>query len=448
MIEELATWDPVLETYEKRQETAKMVSTELPRMCWEGKPAEKVHFKFKVLVETGRTSSFAEDLYPSANGQNIDPRARPCYVPGPGGALFCSTDYSTLELCSVGHVMTELFGYSVHADKINAGYDLHAYLGAQLALKFDVDFRDYAAETILEPAADPDGVYFLFKGLKDSGPKTQVVNGVTIPGDPRRDFYEHWRKFAKPIGLGFPGGLGPYKMIGLAKKTYGVDIIAAAVARYETHPGEFDLQNGTVLYWAKKLYGWDKKNVRWTPVLKGIMLARTLKDIWLDTYPEMKEFFGQLNQQRQKSADAEDDRRVDNFSYVTPMGMVRANCSYTAAANGQAMQSPSAEGFKMALFQLVRACRDVTQGSVLYGRMQVVNEVHDEIITRITEPAMAHELAMEQKRIMEEAMASVFTHVKITAQPALMERWMKEAEPVFENGRLVPFRPKPQKVAA
>lgn len=420
VIDDVEGDDEVMGVFAHRQNLQKLVTTELPRMTWDGKPADRVHFRFSALVETGRTSSRAEKLYPSGNGQNVDPRVRPCYVPPPG-FLLCSTDYSTLELVCVGQVTLDKFGRSVHAEKINAGYDLHAYLGSALATALLPSFREQVE------GLGRDDAYEFFKSMK---------------GGEQDKLFKHWRKFAKPIGLGFPGGLGPYKMLTLAKKTYGVDIVAEAVARFEQHPEEFDRLNPSVLYYAKKLYGMDENDALWTPTLKGIALARRLKDIWLDTYPEMVEYFDLLNQHRKNKPKSDDDEGPgDDFEYTTPFGMVRRGCSYTSAANGECMQSPAAEGFKSAVFNLVRACRDPNVGSALYGNARCPNEIHDETLTFLRE-SMAHDLAMEVRQIMEDSMRLVIRDVKVKAEPCLMRRWFKEAEPVYKDGRLVPWEPK------
>lgn len=420
VIEDLADYDPVIACYQHRQSLQKLISTELPRMQWEGKLAPRVHWPYKTLLETGRTSSSADSLFPSGNGQQIHPAIRPCFR-----GLFISTDYSTLELVCVGQVMLDKFGYSVHAEKINAGYDLHAYLGAQLALRLSPDFRALLNKAQID-ADDADEVYALFKSLAKSEDPAE------------RKFYKHWRKFAKPIGLGFPGGLGPYKILGLAKKTYGVDIVEEAGKLFDEHPELFDRKMGSVVYWAKKLYGWDKKSDQWTPVLKGIALAGTLREVWFDTYPEMREYLKvYLGKRTRRNLDEESEADRD-FDYKSPFGMVRAGCTYTAAANGEAMQTPAAEGFKCAVFNLVKACRI----GELKGRAQVVNEIHDETIVEVLSgPEDLHDIAMKVKEIMETSMQAVISAVKVTAQPAAMERWFKEAEPVYKDGKLVPWQP-------
>jgi DNA polymerase family A/3'-5' exonuclease len=419
VIDAVADSDEVLAVYQHRQSLQKLVSTEIPRMMWDGKLAPRVHWPYKTLLETGRTSSSADDLFPSGNGQQIHPKVRPIFKPERG--LFCSIDYATLELVCVAQVTLDKFGYSKHAEKINAGYDLHAYLGAQLARRLSPHFRALLTASGINHE-NADDVYDCFRSLKQDEP----------------DFYKHWRKFAKPIGLGFPGGLGPYKILTLAKKTYGVDIVAEAEKLFAEHPEVFDRQNGSVLYWAKKLYGWEKTSDQWTPVLKGIALAAELREVWFQTYPEMREYLKVYLGKKSRRSFEEDAEQQSDYSYVSPFGMVRAGCTYTSAANGECMQTPAAEGFKTAVFNTVKECR---LGS-LRGRAQVINEIHDEIIFEIFDPADAHDVAMVLKEIMEESMRVVIRDVKVKAEPCLMERWHKEAEPVYKDKILVPWRPK------
>ncbi len=427
VVEDVAGSDEVMQVFAARQELQKLVTTELPRMTWEGQPAKRVHFRFNCLVETGRTSSRAEKLYPSANGQNIDPRARPILIPPPGYVL-CSTDYATLELVCVAQTMLNKFGYSVHAEKINAGYDLHAYLGSVLATTLDPGFRGEVE------GLSRDDAYQFFMAKKKDDPK----------------FYKKWRGLAKPIGLGFPGGLGSYKMLSLAKNTYGVDIVEEAIKRFNDHPVDFDRSSYTVCYHAKRLYGMEPEDLSWTPTLKGIALSKFLRDIWLDTYPEMVDYFDGLQKNRVQRTHGDwlnSEEHLsgavaasDDHEYTTPFGMVRKGCSYTSAANGEAMQSPAAEGFKAAIFNLQRGCRDKTYGSKLYGNARFPNEIHDETLTFLREE-MAHELAMEVKDVMEKSMQLVIQNVKVKAEPCLMRRWYKQAEPVYKDGRLVPWEP-------
>jgi hypothetical protein len=416
-----------LQCFQHRQKLQKMVTTELPRMTWQGVPAESVHFSYKTLVETSRTSSFAGNLFPSANGQNVDPRARPVYVARPGYVL-CSADYAAIELVCVAQTTHDLFGHSVHRDKINAGYDLHAFLGSQLALHFSSEFGELVLEAEVD-RSESDDVYDLFISSKKTDP----------------EFFKHWRKLAKPVGLGFPGGLGLATMVSTARKEpHFVDIEGIAVEMFRKDPREFE-PTRAVMYYAGKLNGMDEGSFQWTRVLLGIALAERLRNVWHSTYPEMRPYFDWIQAQRdernsQRMLDEWEDES-GSLCYPTPMGMHRANCTYTSAANGKAMQSPAAEGLKHAILKLVRAFRDPRAGSILHGNGQLVNEIHDETITELREP-MAHDLAMEVKRLMEEGMREIIRDVKVTANPCLMRRWYKEAEPVYDrDGKLTIWEP-------
>jgi hypothetical protein len=274
--------------------------------------------------------------------------------------------------------------------------NLHAYLGFRLASQF----REF------------DGDYEGFVSLKETDPK----------------LYGHWRKLAKPIGLGFPGGLGPAKMVVIAKRDYGVDFVALAKDR------EFEVGT-SVLYHAKRLYGFDEETFQWTPELKGIALAKEFQDVWFDTYPEMRLFLkGWVSEQGDpetpvlNAEEVEIDDEIDEIKglcYTSPMGMHRAASTYTAVANGRALQSPAAEGFKEAFTRVVRETRIGT--GILRG-MRVVNEVHDEVIIELKDDDLLMERASEVKRIMEEGMSVVIKDVPIKANPVLMRRWWKTAE--------------------
>ena len=400
-----------LENYQYRQAVQKIVTTELPRMTWgpEGEevPAERVFFNFNVLLATGRTSSFASKHYPSGNGQQIDPRGRPCYLPEEKQWLL-STDYSALELCSTAQTTFELFGYSKHRDLINSGMDLHCNLGSSLADRLPSDFS---------------GGYEDFLKLKATDPK----------------FFKHWRKFAKPVGLGYPGGLGANTFMSLAKKSYGVNIMKAAQSFPEgSLPGP---ENTTVAWHARKV-GISTSDWRWTPFLKGIALAVLLKQVWLDTYPEMVEFFDWVTKQRDDNNvhTNSEGRSESALCYTTPMGMHRAGGTFTAIANGRAMQSPAAEGAKAAVYRIMKSVRI----GKLKGLATFPNFVHDEVLLSIpADPAAAAEVTAIVEAIMVDAMQNVMPDVRISVESALMTRWRKEADPVRSraSGLLLPWEP-------
>lgn len=456
VIQGIADSHPVMQTYQSRQKLQKLVSTEIPRMMWDGKLASVVHFPFRTLLETGRTSSFASTLYPSANGQNVDPRARQVYVPRPGYAL-CSCDFSALELVCVAQTTYTLFGHSVHRDKIREGKDLHAYLGAKLAVEMSAQFQETIRREGLE---NLDQIYTLFKTLEEKEPK----------------FYAFWRKLAKPVGLGFPSGLGAATMVELASKDpYNLDMISLAADRFISNPEEFDLKS--MAYAAKKLHGMTKDNLAWTPLLKAVAFAMRLRSIWLMTYPEMDEYFTHIRGMTDESGDfyfpskekkelfnemvimwheggglegtgepepmPEDYGGTSYLAYTTPGGMHRAKCTYTAVSNGLCMQSPGAEGAKWAVIKTVRSSLDPASNSPLAnGGGFVVNFVHDELLVELKEDELLHERAQAVRDLMERGLQEVIVDVPVKAEPCLMRKWDKYAKPVIKDGRLVVWEPK------
>ena len=91
---------------------------------------------------------------------------------------------------------------------------------------------------------------------------------------------------------------------------------------------------------------------------------------------------------------------------------------------------------RQALFQAAKeAYSDPT--SPFFGSRPVVF-VHDEIIAEVPEGKL-HEAAFRLSQIMVEAMSTLIRRVKISATPAAMRRWTKEATDKYENGKLIPY---------
>lgn len=393
---------PWLEEYRHRQKLQKLVTTELPRMCLldaEGNHTEEVapvvHPCYDVLKNTGRTSSFASKTYPSFNCQNVDPRVRGCYVPR-DGYLLLSQDYGGMELGTLAQTCLNLFGKSVLADKINAGVDAHAYLAASIAYNVDERFQEQCNEI---GVANTDDIYECFMPMK------------AAEDEELRKFFKHYRKLAKPTGLGYPGGLGPATFITYAKSTFGLEI--------------------------------DKET------------AELLREVWFVVYPEMSDYFNYINTRCLDQRNSPRQFQVidpktgekktiekDVYAYSTPMGLYRAACDYCAAANGLGLQSPSAEGALTAVFNVVRACYDVSLGSILLDdergvRLRPICFIHDELVYEIRIDDQMQDWIDESERIMLESMSTITPDVTPKVESALMRRWDKRAEPCFnEEGRL------------
>lgn len=392
--EMLACHDPVMAMFQKREVLSKLVGQQLPLL----RGNAIVYPRYDALKETGRTSSYGNKkgttgLYPAVHIQGvpneidgIDPRQ--CYVPRKGRVFF-DNDYTALELACVGQITHDLFGESVHLDRYNKGYDLHAYLGAQLVVMgategLGVEFtQNCRTEGIL---SDPEAVYAAFMECKaHKDPAVQA-------------FYKEWRNFAKPVGLGFPGGLGPETFVEFARKGYNVRIT-------ERQASDF-------------------------------------RDMWREVYPEMPKFFDWVNGQTDEFNDGFGEKL---YYYETPLGMVRRGATFCAAANGKCMQSPGAEGAKTALIKLQRACYDPTQRSILFG-CRPIAFIHDQIIGETTEDrSLWHDQCMEVRRIMCESMQLVLPNIKMRSDEShLTSVWSKQSKPTFgEDGKLIPWEPAP-----
>jgi len=363
----LSGLDPtgLLTCYAERQKYIKIKTTYLPAL----RGNDRIWPGYNVIVSTGRTSSKGSKLYPSCNIQNIprmadgDLNVRACFVPAPGN-VYCSIDFSAIELCAAAQTCYSLFGWSVLRDKINAGMDPHVFLGAQLAAHLCPEFREALHD---EGIDDRDAIHEAFLPLK----------GTEAGGE----IFSHYRTFAKPTGLGYWGGLGPDTFIEFARTTYGVKIT-------------------------------DRE------------LAITLKNLWLSTFPEATTYLTEWVPSQEDLRNAGDD--MGGLCYTSPLGMYRANASYCATANGCALQTPAAEGCKLGIIDCMERCLNSEREDLLLGCMLPVF-VHDECIFELPRER-AQELGEHAARCMVEAMRVVLPDVLIKAEPAYMLRWLKGAE--------------------
>ena len=352
-ISKLAPFDPVLKQYQHRASLIKLKTSYFPAMEFpfdSGFTAHVIHPRYDPLRSTGRISSRGNSkmtkraLYASVNIQQVDPRIRNCYK-AREGYVYLSVDYSALELVCLANTIMRLYGHSKLRDQLNKGIDPHAYLGSKLA-----------------------GIgYEEFLGWKETNAYK----------------YDYWRTLAKPIGLGFPGGMGIDTMVTLCSN-YGVEI-----SRLE---------------------------------------AQEFKNVWLSEYPEMNLYL-------EHSLDEARD-------YTTFLGMVRANCNYTEWCNGNALQSPGAEGMKLAMFEVTKEC--FIQGGLLKGCFPIA-QIHDELLLEVPENDSMSDHAGIVQRIMERCLGSVLIYMTSTAlktEAVLMRAWDKKAKPVYDsNNRLSVWEP-------
>lgn len=199
------------------------------------------------------------------------------------------------------------------------------------------------------------------------------------------------RQLAKPANFGFPGGMGAAAFMDFAKASY--DVV-------------FTEQE-----------------------------ARDLKAKFLQQWPEMSAYF-KLIGQLMRGLDDKGNTIGDIEQFVS--GRVRGRTRYTAACN-TFFQGLAADGAKAACYALAKAC--YLQGGELYGSRSVAF-IHDEVLMEHPED-VASERANAQARIMCAEMQALVPDVKITAAPALMRCWYKDAEAVYNSrNELVCWEPK------
>ncbi len=398
-LEALEGIDPVLDMYRERVGLSKIKTSFMPNLT-----GGRVWSNYDILKETGRVSSYGNSdkakrrpLYPAVNIQQIPRKdgVRECFLPPTGEPtlpcavppnwVLCSMDYSALELCSVGQVTYSLFGFSVHREKINAGYDLHSYLGSGMAMPL--------APHVVDGTSDHELAYMaLRKYAKAKLPDDDDVSEMAELIRKMRKEAGSWRNFAKPTGLGYPGGLGPATLVTFAKATYGVEMTEQQ--------------------------------------------ALAFRDLWHAIYPEMKPFFAWVNKQTdtQKPSDGLYVYETQGFNRF------RAGASYCATANGKAMQSLSADGAKRATAWMGRACfggLDKSSPYFLLNGSLLAAFIHDELLTAFPDDVLLTERCLLGSNLMVEAMRKSMPDVKITVEPACMRRWTKaaEAEYVDSPGR-------------
>lgn len=307
------------------------------------------------LAESGRTTSRSNKELNSAgtgNMQNLRRGARQrkgeskedyearkersgdirsCFVPRKG-FVFAQADYEGLELHTLAEVCYHLFGFSCLGEMLNKGIDPHLKIAARI-LKIS-----YEEALRRKEAKDPD--------------------------------VDNARQTGKVANFGFPGGLGPKKLVLFARKSYGVVITED--------------------------------------------FARELKALWLAEFPEMGLFFDHV-------ASLDSGIVIQIYS-----NRIRGGCRFTSACNTY-FQGLGSDATKAALIELTRACY-YDEDSVLYGS-RIVAFIHDEFILEVPEdPEWADACAHELSRIMCEAANKFLPHCPVEAPPLLMRYWSKQAK--------------------
>ncbi len=160
-----------------------------------------------------------------------------------------------------------------------------------------------------------------------------------------------------------------------------------------------------------------------------ILEASKLRDFYTRTWSEVPRYWKMISQAL-VTTDA-----LDQFV----SGRTRGGLHGPSAAN-TLFQGLAADGAKLAVRMLTEAMY-MKPESPLYGSRLCVF-AHDETIIDIPDLGVDHvdAAAREQARIMVEAMKVYIPDVAVTAEPALMRYWTKDADKKLdEEGRLIPW---------
>ena len=157
--------------------------------------------------------------------------------------------------------------------------------------------------------------------------------------------------------------------------------------------------------------------------------SEAIRDAWFKEWPEMSKYFRYISKKLI-------DTNVDGgYALQLRSDRVRGRIHFTQACN-TFFQGIVADGTKRAAYQVAKECYTVPE-SPLYGSRPWLF-MHDEIGMESPE-GTAHEAAMRLREVMIEALSFFLPEIPVGASPALCRRWYKAAEPVYVNGRLVPW---------
>lgn len=365
--------DDVLEDYGEVSNTSKLRDTYLPFL--ESGTRIPINLSANTIVATGRVSyDGLIQLLPRGA------RIRECFV-ARDGYLYCSVDYSALELCTLAQVHINMFGRSALADAINRGEDLHTKLAASM----------------------------------NNVPYEELLKRVEVLKDP---LAKAMRQMAKAANFGFPGGMGAPKVVFTSRKD-GTRF--CELAGIEKKCGRVKVME----------YGRDLNNEprRIPPTCEAcIKVAEKLREGWFRQWPEMKPYFKKVADEVKKLG------RVESYGN----GMIRGGVGFTDGANHR-FQNLAAQGATHALWLVSKECY-TDRGSPLFGSRPIAF-IHDEIFSELRREH-AHEAALRKSEIMVRAMKIYCPDVNIKAPPALAEYWYKGMEPVYDaQKRLVPWQP-------
>jgi hypothetical protein len=159
--------------------------------------------------------------------------------------------------------------------------------------------------------------------------------------------------------------------------------------------------------------------------------AVELKANWARTFPEGPAYL-RWNRTTQ-------NRNTGFYDFIIPGSpdILRARATYCSAANGR-FQGLGAQAVKTCGWKLTREAW-TDRKSPLYA-IPMVMFIHDEFIYEIT-IGEQHEVMTRAREVIVESLHKSLPDVRLDAEPLAMSVWSKDAEPVYEKGRLQIWNP-------
>lgn len=380
-----------------------------------------LEFRPNVLVATGRCSYEGSPVHqmPRNGHERECIRARGAWCGYPTEMVLGSTDYEAGELCTLAQFNYWLFGYSRMRDVINQ------------TGKPGILHSDLAAEVL--------GI-----SLEEFLTRLKAKDKTCV------DF----RQAMKPINFGRGGGMGTPKMVLTnRKRNAGFTKCLGGPAR--------DL-NGNEGYWGIRfciLVGGAKacgthKLMEWkrypcAPVCSQCceVVENILNPAYDRRYPEMKDYFkwgGKKVENHQPAPSVVWDEATQSVKLTR----VRGGCEYSAFLNN-GFQSMLGDIMKAGYVDATRECylgvKPDNSTSPLAG-CRLPLAVHDEPVSElfldtshISGPRIADVMVTAAKRFAPD--------VVWRAETALAFFLSKKMEPVYVNGKLVPWVPEEKKAA-
>jgi hypothetical protein len=363
------------------------------------------------LKESGRCSYGTIHQFPRKGGLRECIRARGpwCGVEEPH--VLSSTDYAAGELCALGQVTYWYEGESRMLELINSTKDpgaLHTMTAAQML------------------------------GITLEEAKARIKAG----NQQAKDF----RQASKPASFGFPGGLGSATLVLISRRKNAGTTITPDGHEY-VGIRFCVLLGGRERCGEEKVIEWNRKPC--APICKACVriVEEMLKPTFFKLYPEVRRYLDRISSMTRGGRPIPAPAWNPEKQCIEILRL-RGNCGYTDGAN-QGFQGLLSDIGKRAYCRMTREAylgvKDDGSPSVLAGARFPVF-MHDEPLGE-HRLSVAHVQAPRVGEIMVECGHELAPDVYWEAKPALMWRWFKEAEPVFNSaGHLIPWEPKKKSV--